>query len=108
MTSTRGLAELADHVECAQGNSRSSAIHRQLPELQRAVYSGRSSQRGLALELTENLRQEQQWERNALDNLRMVEQRRPSESYGKHGRLVVERTAAVTPDRPVRGLVCGP
>ena len=70
MVPTRELAELAEHVEAVEGKLVLVGDHRQLPSSRPAACSARSSPRGLAIELTENVRQVHAWERRALDQLR--------------------------------------
>ncbi|MHB1988124.1 MAG: AAA family ATPase [Acidimicrobiales bacterium] len=61
--------------------------HRQLPEIEAGGALGALADRLGAIELTENRRQREEWERGALDELRHGEVARPVVAYGDHGRL---------------------
>ena len=114
MVATRDMAAMLDHVQRADGKLVLVGDHRQLPELQAGGVLRGLAQRGLAIELTENLRQRHVWERKALDRLRdgrvdealelYVERDRvrvaPSEHAARE-RLVADWHAARDPDRTV-------
>ena len=70
MVPTRELAELVDQVERVEGKVVLIGDHRQLPEIGAGGAFRGLVQRGLAIELTENVRQVNRWERVALDHLR--------------------------------------
>ena len=57
MVSTREIAELAEHVGAVEGKLVLVGDHRQLPELQAGGVFRALVARGLAIELTENVRQ---------------------------------------------------
>jgi conjugative relaxase-like TrwC/TraI family protein len=89
MVSTRDLAALVDHTDRAEAKLVLVGDHRQLPAIEAGgVFRGLVN-RGLAIELHENRRQVEAWERTALDHLR---EGRPDEAlpmYRAHERLVV-------------------
>ena len=70
MVPTRQLAQLIDLVAAVEGKLVLVGDHRQLPELEAGGAFRGLVNRGLAIELTENLRQRHAWERGALDHLR--------------------------------------
>lgn len=102
MVATRELSELLDHVEGADGKLVLVGDHRQLPELQAGGAFRGLVQRGLAVELTENVRQVNRWEREAVEHLRTGEPEHALALYRSHDRLVIEPTTAATHDRLVR------
>ncbi len=67
--------------------------HRQLPEIGAGGAFRGLVQRGLAIELTENVRQVNRWERVALDHLREGRADEALELYVQHERVVVEPTS---------------
>ena len=67
---------------------------RQLPAIEAGGAFRGLVQRGLAIELGENVRQAHVWEREALDHLRDGRAEEALALYGEHGALVVEPTAA--------------
>jgi ATP-dependent exoDNAse (exonuclease V) alpha subunit len=102
MVPTRELAELVDQVEGVQGKVVLIGDHRQLPEIGAGGAFRGLVQRGIAVELTENLRQVNRWEREALDHLRDGRAEEALTLYTGHDRLVVEPTADEVRERLVR------
>ena len=94
MVDTRQLAELLDHAHRAQAKVVLVGDHRQLPEIRAGgVFRGLVA-RGHAIALEENRRQEQPWERQALDLLREGRAGDALDAYHKHGRVHTGDTAA--------------
>lgn len=91
MVPTRDLAELLDHVERARGKLVLVGDDRQLPELAAGGAFRGLIQRGLAVELRENVRQVNQWERRALDQLRSDQADEALAAYRGHGARDVHR-----------------
>ncbi len=87
MLGTRPLARLLAHVQAADAKLVLVGDHRQLPELE-----GGGAFRSLAgtlgaVELSENRRQAEAWERAALDELRDGDPTRALDEYGAAGRI---------------------
>jgi conjugative relaxase-like TrwC/TraI family protein len=101
MVATRDIAELAEQVLAVEGKLVLVGDHRQLPELQAGGTFRALVQRGLALELRENVRQVHVWERLALDHLREGRAEAALALYVRHERLVVAPTSESTRDRLV-------
>ena len=70
MLGTRQLARVLDHVTAAGGRLVLVGDHRQLPELEAGSTFRALARRPAAIRLTENRRQVDGWERDALDHLR--------------------------------------
>jgi len=87
MLPTRQLAELAEHVERASGKLVLVGDHRQLPEIEAGGAFRGLVLRGLAFELTQNRRQAQAWERDAVELLRGGQAREALDLYAGHRRL---------------------
>jgi hypothetical protein len=102
MVATRDLSALLDAVERAHGKLVLVGDHRQLPELEAGGAFRGLVQRGIAIELIDNLRQVHGWERTALDHLRDGRGDEASALYGAHGRIVIEPTADDVRARLVR------
>jgi ATP-dependent exoDNAse (exonuclease V) alpha subunit len=87
MIATRQLAKLLEAVERADGKLVLVGDHRQLPELEAGGTFRALVRRGLAIELTENRRQREAWERNALDELRDGDPGSAIAAYVAHERV---------------------
>jgi conjugative relaxase-like TrwC/TraI family protein len=101
MASTRQLSELLDHVERVGGKLVLVGDDRQLPELEAGGAFHALVRRGLAVELVDNVRQIDAWEREALDHLREGRPDEALELYAAHGRVVVEPSADASRERLV-------
>src|SRR5690349_5776416 len=102
MVPTRQLAALLDHVQRASGKLVLVGDDRQLPSIEAGGAFRGLIQRGLAVELGENVRQANRWEREALDHLRAGRAEIALGLYGDHGALTVESTADQARERLVR------
>jgi conjugative relaxase-like TrwC/TraI family protein len=102
MVATRPLARLLDAVERAQGKLVLVGDHRQLPELEAGGTFRALVHRGLAVELTENRRQREAWERQALDQLRDGDPESAMHGYAAHDRVHIAQTPAATRQRLAR------
>jgi conjugative relaxase-like TrwC/TraI family protein len=92
MVPTRQLARLIDAAAAAGGKLVLVGDHRQLPELEAGGAFRGLVNRGLAVELTENHRQVNHWERAALDDLRDGRADQAIAHYQAHDRIHVEKT----------------
>ncbi len=101
MVGTRQLAALLDHVQRADAKLVLVGDHRQLPELAAGGAFRGMVRRGLAVELRENRRQSQTWERAAVEDLRDGRVDKAIAAYDAHGRL----TVAPSPDDAKQRLV---
>jgi conjugative relaxase-like TrwC/TraI family protein len=86
---SRDLGELVDRVVEAGGKLVLCGDHRQLPSIRAGGAFRAVAARIHAIELTENRRQEQQWERGALDQLRDGVASDAIRVYEAHDRLVI-------------------
>ena len=101
MVPTRQLARLIDAAAAVGGKLVLVGDHRQLPELEAGGAFRGLVNRGLAIELTENHRQVNPWERAALDELRDGLAEQALARYQKHDRIHVESTPERTRARLV-------
>ena len=101
MVATRDIARLVDAVLAADGKVVLVGDHRQLPELQAGGTFRALVQRGLAMELHDNVRQVHAWERRALDRLRDGPPTEALAEYVRHDRVAVEPTPDATLERLV-------
>ena len=92
MLPTRQLAELVEATAAARGKLVLVGDHRQLPELEAGGAFRGLVQRGLAVELTENHRQVNAWERAALEHLRDGRAESALALYQQHDRVVIDDT----------------
>ena len=92
MVPTRQLAQLIDAAAAVGGKLVLVGDHRQLPELEAGGAFRGLVNRGLAIELTENHRQVNPWERAALDELRDGRAEQALARYQAHDRIHVEST----------------
>ena len=88
------MVELLDHVEHAGGKLVLVGDDRQLPDLRAGGTFRGLVQRGLAIELHDNVRQVHRWEREALDELRDGRGDQAVARYAEHGRITVEPDGA--------------
>ena len=88
MVGTRQLATLSDHVNKAGGKLILIGDPHQLPEIEAGDLFNTLVDRLPAVELHQNIRQDQPWERTALDELRNGSVADAVASYRKHRRLV--------------------
>lgn len=101
MVGTRTLARLLDHAEAAAAKVVLVGDHRQLPEIDAGgVFRGLAA-RLPALELVDNRRQQQSWERDALDELRDGDATAGLAAFAAHGRITTGDTADAVRDRLV-------
>jgi conjugative relaxase-like TrwC/TraI family protein len=101
MVPTRQLAELVEAAAAAHGKLVLVGDHRQLPELEAGGAFRGLAQRGLAIELTENHRQVNGWERSALDDLRDGRAEAAIALYERHARIAVDDTPERSRERLV-------
>src|SRR5262249_41127062 len=101
MVATRQLAELLGHVERASGKLGLGGDDRQVPAIEAGGAFRGLIQRGLALELGENVRQVNLWEREALDHLRAGRAEEALDLYAGHDSLIVAATGDEVRDRLV-------
>jgi len=101
MVGTRTYGELLGHAARGQAKVVLVGDHRQLPEIDAGgVFRGLIA-RGGTIELTENRRQRQEWERDALAALREGAAAPALAAYARHGRLVMADTAGGVRERLV-------
>ena len=89
MVGTRQLAAVSDLVDDAEGKLILIGDDRQLPEIDAGGMFRALAQRLPAVELTENIRQRQPWEREALTQLRDGSVGRALEMYRQRRRIIV-------------------
>lgn len=92
MVGTRTLARLMELAETSQTKVVLVGDHHQLPELQAGGTFAGLATRLDPIELTQNRRQHELWERDALDELRDGDLATAVEAYGQHGRVRVADT----------------
>lgn len=92
MVGTRQLATLSDHVNEAGGKLILIGDPHQLPEIDAGGLFHTLVNRLPTVELLQNIRQEQPWERTALDELRNGSVADAVASYRKHRRLIIGRS----------------
>ena len=102
MLPTRQLAELLDHVSGADGKLVLVGDYRQLPEIGAGGSFAGLVHRGLAVELGDNVRQANAWEREALDRLRSGDADSALTLYAEHGALTIEPDEGAARERLVR------
>ena len=93
MVGTRHLAALVERVSSLRGKVVLVGDHRQLPELEAGGVFRGLVHRGVGVELQENRRQVEAWERGALDDLRDGRAGEALEAYGRRGRVFAGQDA---------------
>jgi ATP-dependent exoDNAse (exonuclease V) alpha subunit len=101
MVGTRQLATLSDQVNEAGGKLILIGDPHQLPEIGAGGLFHTLADRLPTVELHQNIRQEQPWERSALDELRNGSVADAVASYRKHRRLTIGRSTDETLERAV-------
>jgi len=101
MVGSRQLAEVSDLVESASGKLILIGDHRQLAEIDAGGLFAALTARLPAVELTENVRQDQEWERTALAELRHGSISRAVAMYDRRGLI---NLAATTDDTITRAV----
>jgi hypothetical protein len=101
MVGTRQLAAVADLVEAASGKLILIGDDRQLPEIGAGGLFRALATRLPVAELTTNVRQRQQWERDALADLRNGTVDQAIEAYRQRCRLIIGGARNDTMDRAV-------
>lgn len=101
MLGTRDTAALARHVERAAGKLVLVGDDRQLPELDAGGAFRGLVRRGHAIELTDNRRQAEPWERVAVEALRDGRAESALEAYQRHGRVHVAASPEATREQLV-------
>ncbi len=101
MLGTRQMAALADHVLASEAKLVLVGDHRQLPELEAGGAFRALARRPTTLRLTENRRQVEDWERTALEQLRVGRAAEALQAYEDHQRVAT----FATPDEAREGVV---
>jgi conjugative relaxase-like TrwC/TraI family protein len=101
MAGTRQLAELLAHAQPADAKVVLVGDDRQLPEIDAGGAFSALIGRTDAIELSENRRQHEAWERAALDELRAGRPEEAIERYRAHGRVVLGENASAVRDQLV-------
>ena len=101
MVGSRQLAEVSDLVEAASGKLILIGDHHQLAEIDAGGLFAALVARLPAAELTENVRQDQEWERTALTELRQGSVSRAVAMYNRRGKINVAATDDDTIDQAV-------
>ena len=101
MVGTRQLAEIVEHVQRAQAKLVLVGDPGQLPEIDAGGSFRALTIRGDPIHLTENRRQREEWERDALELLRSGRSGDALAAYHEHGRVVLANTTAGQRERIV-------
>jgi ATP-dependent exoDNAse (exonuclease V) alpha subunit len=101
MVGTRQLTAVADLVEHVSGKLILIGDDRQLPEIDAGGLFRALANRLPAVELTDNIRQQHQWERNALNQLRDGSADQAIEAYRQHRKLIIGQSRDDTTARAV-------
>ncbi len=96
MVGTRQLAAVVDLVEQAEGKLILVGDDKQLPEIDAGGLFRALANRLPAVQLTENVRQQAAWERQALDELRNGSIQQAVQAYVEHRRLILGRNRTDT------------
>jgi conjugative relaxase-like TrwC/TraI family protein len=102
MVGTRQLAAITDLVEAAEGKLILIGDDRQLPEIEAGGLFRALAKRLPTVELTDNIRQQHQWERTALTQLRHGSVDQAIETYRQRGRVNVGQDRDDTIGRAVQ------
>jgi ATP-dependent exoDNAse (exonuclease V) alpha subunit len=102
MVGTRQLAAIADLVEGAEGKLILIGDDRQLPEIDAGGLFRALANRLPTVELTDNIRQQHPWERNALSQLRDGSADQAIEAYRQRGRVIIGQDRDDTTTRAVQ------
>ena len=102
MVGTRQLAAVADLVEAAEGKLILIGDNRQLPEIDAGGLFRALTNRLPTVELTDNIRQHDQWERTALSELRDGSVAHAIEAYRRRGRVIIGQNQHDTTARAVQ------
>jgi hypothetical protein len=102
MVGTRQLATVADLIEQAEGKLILIGDDRQLPEIDAGGLFRALATRLPTVELTDNIRQQHPWERNALTQLRHGSVDQAIETYRQRGRVNVGQNRDDTIGRAVQ------
>lgn len=94
MVGSRHLAQISDLVEGASGKLILIGDHRQLAEIDAGGLFAALTNRLSAVELTENVRQRHEWERNALSDLRDGSVARAVAMYDRRGLINLTRSTS--------------
>ena len=101
MVGTRTLARLLDHAQRAQAKVVLVGDPHQLPELDAGGAFRALTERPDTIRLTENRRQREQWQRQALDELRDGDVTTAIDTFADRQRVVLAATAEQTRERLV-------
>ena len=101
MVGTRHLAAISDLVEQAEGKLILIGDDHQLPEIDAGGLFRALTNRLPAIELADNVRQENEWERVALTELRNGSPDKAIDAYRRHKRLIVGQDRPETITRAV-------
>lgn len=93
MVGTRQLAELVAHATSHQAKVVLVGDPRQLPEIDAGGTFRALTLRGSPITLADNRRQQQRWERDALEQLRSGHADQALSGYAEHGNLVIADSA---------------
>ncbi|NIA26333.1 MAG: relaxase domain-containing protein, partial [Gammaproteobacteria bacterium] len=101
MVGTRQLATITDLIEAAEGKLILIGDDRQLPEIDAGGLFRALAKRLPTVELIDNIRQQHQWERNALTQLRDGSVDEAIKTYRQHRKLIVGQSRDNTMRRAV-------
>ena len=102
MVGSRQLAEVSDLVEAASGKLILIGDHHQLAEIDAGGLFNALAVRVPAVDLTENVRQDQEWERTALAELRHGSVNRAVAMYHRRGQINIAATTDDTISQAVQ------
>ena len=101
MVGTRQLAEIVEHIQRAQAKLVLVGDPGQLPEIDAGGSFRALTIRGNPISLSDNRRQREEWERDALELLRSGRSGEALAAYHEHGRIVLADTATGQRERIV-------